>query len=140
MFTRTFSLQQFVRTNRGVNFSFEIYDRKCREEKINLLNIKNLCDYYCLESFLSENKVQVNAKVLSNSRIYAENLKITYRKIQDKRNTKRGSEATEESRGKKTSQAGLTQQGKVFGPIVTDRIQRQQNLLSWCSVSHWNER
>ena len=122
-----FSEMNGVRTNRGIKVFFRIYERKERAKYINILNIKNLCDYYCLESFLSNDNVSIKARVYKNSGQVTENLKVSIKRVEDKRTTKRGSQATEEARGKKKS-FDINCIDKVFGRVVRGRNQRRKNF------------
>ena len=135
-----FFQNNLVSTNRGVNFNFYTYDRESRDKNINILNIKNLCDFYYFESSVVGNKIRIRAKVFTNSGIFIDNLNPRVKNIEDKRQTKRGSIATQESRPKKTSQAGQHQEVRVFGPVTAVRILRRRQLSGRASGNEMIER
>lgn len=122
-----FSEINSVRTNKGVKVFFHIYERESRAKYINILNIKNLCDFYYFESFLSNDNISIRAKVYKNSSQVTENLKVSTKRVEDKRTTKRGSEAIEETRGKKKS-FDINCIDNVFGRVVRGRNQRRKEL------------
>lgn len=126
--TSHFNQNNSVSTNRGVKFNFYIYDRQTRDKDVHILNIKNLCDYYFFESCVTSTGIRIRAKVWTNSAVFIENLKTSVRKIQDKRQIKRGSVCTQESRSKKTSRGAQHQQIRVFGPVTTQRNIRRGQL------------
>jgi hypothetical protein len=95
---------------------------------MHILNIKNLCDYYFFESCVTSTGIRIRAKVWTNSAGFIETLKTSVRKIQDKRQIKRGSVCTQESRYKKTSHGAQHQQIRVFGPVTTQRNIRRGQL------------
>jgi hypothetical protein len=107
--------------------SFFIYEREEREKFINLLNIKNLCDYKFFESFVSHNKIRIRSKFRTNSEQYFENLKTTIKKVEDNRKTKRGSTSTE-VREQKNSSGWNTE--NIFGENITRRYKRQSQCIN----------
>ena len=114
-----------IPSNNGGKVRFLFYDREEREKYINTLHIKNLCDFHFLESFVNKDKkVIIRAKVFEKSSNYIDNLNVIFKKIQDKRKTKRGSEKTEEARGKKINFGE-----KFFGVNVSSRYERQKKMI-----------
>ena len=86
-----------------------------------------MCDFYYFKSCLSDNNIRIRAKVYKNSEQFAENLKVSIKRIEDKRATNRGRQATEEARGKNKSINNNSIEN-VFGRIVKGRNQRRRVL------------
>ena len=111
-----------------VMWHFNNYDRINRPNFINLLNIKNMCDFYFFESSILDNNICLRAKFLGSSGNYVENFEFSQKTVEEKRKTKRGNIFSERSEKQKRQTEDEDEIDEVFGPIVQKRIRRQQQL------------
>lgn len=113
-----------------VMWHFNNYDRISRPNIIELLQIKNMCDFYYFESCILDNNICLRAKFLTSSGAYLENLQFSEKSVEETRKTKRGSDFADRQQKRKRQVEDDDEIDEVFGPIVRKRIRRQQQISS----------